>query len=41
MDSFVGDNIEQKFPFKYRGICCCDKRKNIDKNGKKCYNIKI
>ena len=23
------------------GICCCDKRKNIDKSGGKCYNIGV
>lgn len=38
MGSFAGDNIQREIPFQNREICCCNKRKNIDKSGVKCYN---
>lgn len=41
MDSFAGDNIWRKISFKSWGICRCDKWKNIDKSGEKCYNISV
>ena len=41
MGSFVSDNIWREISFKSRGICCCDKWKNIDKSGGKCYNIGV